>query len=402
MTDRIPKTRARKREPSMPCSSLSTNTHGDKSWAYLDQGAICTICHIKPWRLNRELELQLLQFYIGIDNLNILLEVLVGCGDLLGYGVAYYCFLSHQRQIQNLIDDFDEFVQYSTIKVIQDTEEKSTRYTKYMLYCVTGCLTSTYIWEMLSLDSCIAQRGSDYYVKHDPCGMPVRNWYPFDTSQPKTFWFIYVFEVILGYHVCIFFSLATIIIIGFLMHIASQLKCCASKFEYMFDTEPKPFPSVERDFNHLSQYHSNILEYAERVFKVFDVLIIVYISLTSSLMAVICYQIINPDVSSQDRIKYAILLLFWCVMVYLICNNGQIIQEESIKVGHSIYNSNWYKHEGVSVKLKANIAFTLARSQKPLEFRSPLFGSISLFQFMRVMKLAYTYLTVLLAFTGEK
>ncbi|XP_066259120.1 odorant receptor 67c-like [Euwallacea similis] len=287
-----------------------------------------------------------------------------------------------------------------------------------MLYCVLGSLTSTYVWELLSLDSCIAQRGSDYYVKHDPCGMPVRNWYPFDTTHPGRFLFLYFIEIILGYHVSVFFSLAIIIIIvysfnrranftnsyfqGFLMHIASQLQCCASKFECMFDSYTKSLLSVEMDFNHLSQYYSKILDYAERVFKVFNILIIVYISLTSSLMAVICYQIINPEMNSQNRIKYAILLVVWCVLVYLMCCNGQIIQEESMKVGQAIYNSRWYKHDGVAIKLKSNIVFTLARSQRPLEFRSPLFGSVSLFQFMSVVKLAYTYLTVLLAFTGDK
>ncbi|XP_066259119.1 odorant receptor 65a-like [Euwallacea similis] len=288
-------------------------------------------------------------------------EILVGCGDLVGYAIAYYCFLSHQQDIQSLIDDFDKFVQYSNTKVIEETEEKSTRYTKYMLYCVLVSLTSTYVWELLSLDSCIAQRGSDYYVKHDPCGMPVRNWYPFDTTHPGRFLFLYFIEIVIGYHVSVFFSLATIIIIE----------------------------SVDRS-------------YAERVFKVFNILIIVYISLTSSLMAVICYQIINPEINSQDRIKYAILLSFWCVLVYLICYNGQIIQEESVKVSQAIYNSRWYKHDGVAIKLKSSIVFTLARSQRPLVFKSPLFGSISLFQFMSVVKLAYTYLTVLLAFTGDK
>ncbi|XP_066259128.1 odorant receptor 82a-like [Euwallacea similis] len=321
-------------------------------------------------------------FYMGIDSPNVLLELLVGLGDLMGYAVAYYCFLRHHQQIEKLINDFEDFAQYSTIKVIEDTEEKSTRYTKYMLYCVLGSLTLTYIWELLSIKSCIAQRGSDYYVKHDPCGMPVRNWYPFDARQPRIFWSIYVIEIMLGYHVSVFFSLATIFIIGFLMHITSQLQCCANKFEYIFDSNSPP-DLVKKEFIYLNEYHSKILKYAERVFKVFDILIIVYISLTSALMAVISYQIINPDIDTQDRIKYAVLLSVWCALVYLICYNGQIVQEESMKVGRSVYNSSWYKHDGVAIKLKSNIVFTLGRSQKPLEFRTQLFGSISLFQFMR-------------------
>ncbi|XP_066141197.1 putative odorant receptor 92a [Euwallacea fornicatus] len=338
------------------------------------------------------------QFSMDIDSLNVLLELLVGLGDLMGYAMAYYCFLRHHQQIQKLIENFQKFAQYSTIKVIEATEEKST----HILYCVTGFLTLTYIWELLSIKSCIVQRGSDYYMKHDPCEMPVRNWYPFGTSHPTVFWSIYVVEIIMGYHVSVFFSLATVVIIDFFVHITSQLQYCARKFEYIFDSNPQPLELVKKEFTHLNEYHSKILKYVERVFKVFDVLITVYISLTSSLMAVICYQIINPDIDTQDRIKYAELLSVWCVLVYSISYNGQIVQEESMKVSRSIYNSGRYKHDDVAIKLKSIIVFTLGRSQKPLEFRTKLFGSISFFRFMRVLKWAYTSFTLLLVIIGDK
>jgi len=54
----------------------------------------------------------------------------------------------------------------------------------------------------------------------------------------------------------------------------------------------------------------------------------VYISLTSFIMAIICYQIVDPKISAQDRIKYAILLIAWCLLVYLICYYGQKVQDE--------------------------------------------------------------------------
>lgn len=73
------------------------------------------------------------QFFVGIDNVKVLLEVLVGVGNITGYNIAYVCFLKNQEKIQFLIRDFQEFVQFSGLEIIEKTEEKATRYTKCKL-----------------------------------------------------------------------------------------------------------------------------------------------------------------------------------------------------------------------------------------------------------------------------
>lgn len=74
------------------------------------------------------------QFCVGIDNVKVLLEVLVGVGNITGYNIAYVCFLKNQEKIQFLIRDFQEFVQFSGPEIIQNTEEKTTRYTKCKIF----------------------------------------------------------------------------------------------------------------------------------------------------------------------------------------------------------------------------------------------------------------------------
>ncbi|KAH1020391.1 hypothetical protein HUJ04_010060 [Dendroctonus ponderosae] len=56
----------------------------------------------------------------------------------------------------------------------------------------------------------------------------------------------------------------------------------------------------------------------------------------------------------------------------------------------------------MALKVKPELIFTLARTQKPLEFKTQMIGSISLMQFMRVMKCAYSGLTLLLAVTDDE
>lgn len=119
--------------------------------------------------------------------------------------------------------------------------------------------------------------GGDYYVRHDPCWLPVRNWYPFDASQPKLFWIVFPIEAIYSIHICLFFSLATSTIIGknpnldcrlkqraflgFLMQITSQLQYCSNRFEHVFDeVDVKQFQQIKSDFLFLIKYHRKILE----------------------------------------------------------------------------------------------------------------------------------------------
>lgn len=71
-----------------------------------------------------------------IDNVKILLEALVGIGDMVGYTLAYICFLQNLDNINQLILDFNQFLEYCDSKVLREAEAKSNRYTKckYLLY----------------------------------------------------------------------------------------------------------------------------------------------------------------------------------------------------------------------------------------------------------------------------
>lgn len=84
----------------------------------------------KKNKYNSQYNQSIFQFYVGIDNVKVLLEVLVGVGNITGYNIAYVCFLKNQENIEFLIKDFQEFVQFSGLEIIRKTEEKTTQYTK--------------------------------------------------------------------------------------------------------------------------------------------------------------------------------------------------------------------------------------------------------------------------------
>lgn len=75
------------------------------------------------------------QLYMGVDSVQILLEALVGFLDNFGYTIVYLLFLNGHNRITALIEDFNQFIQYSGIEIIRKTDEKVTKYTKCWFYC---------------------------------------------------------------------------------------------------------------------------------------------------------------------------------------------------------------------------------------------------------------------------
>lgn len=70
---------------------------------------------------------------MGIDSVQILLEALVGMSDNFGYTIVYLLFLNGHDRIIVLIEDFNQFIQYSGIEIIRKTDKKTTKYTKCLL-----------------------------------------------------------------------------------------------------------------------------------------------------------------------------------------------------------------------------------------------------------------------------
>nr|QXE93217.1 odorant receptor 37 [Eucryptorrhynchus scrobiculatus] len=344
------------------------------------------------------------QFYVGIEDVNALLESLIGICDIIGYTIAYINFLKSQRTIQELIIHLNDLAKYSGNNVIQETNITCTRYTKYLLGYVTLGVMFNAIWPLMTIKSCIKSRVSEFYVKHDPCGLTTHNFYPFDASKGTYFWMVFTTETMYCFHMCYFFSLATAIVVGFLMHIIAHLKCCSSKFEHVFDAVDDSEHSdyqVRHEFANLIKYHQALFEYAGKVFGMFDFMIVVYVSVTSFPLAITGYQIINPTANHQDRIRYGMLLVGWVLLLYLICFYAQQVIDESVKLGDSIYNSRWYKN-GITMGLNKSVCVVLHRTQRPLNFKVRYLGMISLERFVLVMKTSYSVFTLLITVTADE
>nr|WJJ63319.1 odorant receptor 19 [Pachyrhinus yasumatsui] len=337
------------------------------------------------------------QVSVGIDNLNIFIEALIGVFDIIGCTVVQIFLLKNQQIIAKIIEDINVFLKFCDKKVIKEIDEDCVRYTKYLLIYVTMGVILNLGWPLMSTEHCIISRGSEFYLKHDPCGMVTQHFYPFDASKPHVFWLLFVIETFYCYYICCEFSLGTATVVGLLMHIIAQVRNCGNKFQTVFNKDNDKLTTKAR-FVKCIKYHQAILEYSNNVCNIFNSMLIVYVTTTSCTLAVISYQIANPSTNMQDRIRYTMLLLGWLLLFFLICYYAQKLEHETVKIADSVYNSSWHDSH-INIEMLKNITFIIARSQKPLTLEVRYMGTFSLVRYVSVLKTAYSFFTLLLTVT---
>ncbi|KAJ8981818.1 hypothetical protein NQ317_007404 [Molorchus minor] len=150
---------------------------------------------------------------------------------------------------------------------------------------------------------------------------------------------------------------------------------------------------IEERLKFCIKYHVAIINYTNRAFSGFNLMLIVHVCLTSLIFGVLGYQIVKVDVVSE-KLRYAMHLGGWIFLLFLTCYYGQLILNESTSVASAAYQSKWYNGP---TKLRKNICLIIMRAQKPLKLRAASIGVISLETFVSVIKTAYSYFALLLS-----
>ncbi|XP_030752528.1 uncharacterized protein LOC115879710 [Sitophilus oryzae] len=217
------------------------------------------------------------------------METLIAMCDITGYLIVYCSVIQNQQTLAKILKDINIFSKYCNKEVILEADEQCTYYTKYLLIYLAVGLGCNLGWPLISTKHCIRSRGTDFHLKHNPCGMPTQNFYPFDASKPHIFWIVYMMEANYCVHICYAFSLATAMVTGLLIHIIAQLKNCGAMFENVFNENEENLDgfkdAAKRKFITCVKYHQEILLYTERVFNVFSRMLIIYVTMTSFTLA---------------------------------------------------------------------------------------------------------------------
>nr|ARO70233.1 Odorant Receptor 21 [Dendrolimus punctatus] len=139
--------------------------------------------------------------------------------------------------------------------------------------------------------------------------------------------------------------------------------------------------------------HQAILESGFQIRKCFAYSILAQFSVSTVILCLAAYQLGEVEVSKKLRLALKMAyLLCMVVQVFMYCYQGNCISEESVEVADTIYEMPWYV---CSLPIRKSLLVMMIRSRRPIELTAGGFVTLSLECFMSIIKVSYSFFTVL-------
>ncbi|XP_066143802.1 odorant receptor 49b-like [Euwallacea fornicatus] len=210
-------------------------------------------------------------------------------------------------------------------------------------------------------------------------------WVPFDTQ--KYFYPTMMFQIYLLFQIgaqnyaslAMYISLMIYAILKFkiLRHLLRNFnKNCTSEADAL------------RVLNELAHKHQNIINFVQKMHTSFKLVLLVEYSAASVILASAAIQILQGNKQFLFLI-YASLFTF---QLFLISWKSEEIKTQSVMVGTTLYQSDWYFHNR---KVRRFILFMMLRSNKPMTLNIGPFGPNTMETAMARVKLGYSYVTLM-------
>ncbi|XP_076253282.1 odorant receptor 4-like isoform X2 [Rhynchophorus ferrugineus] len=219
----------------------------------------------------------------------------------------------------------------------------------------------------------------------------VRSQFPFKLDHSPIYEIVFVHQIYTCTMVSIVVLSLTMLLCGLLMHTVNQLNNLRA---YIRKLQECQMDKLLERLIYIIRFHIDIIKYSKEIADAFSTMLLFYITLTSLVLSVLCFEIIMVD-AFEDSVRFSLHLVGWLVILFSVCYNGQLLIDESLEVANDIYSIQWFNF---SVDMQQKVQMIMLRSQKPLSMSAANMGIVSLQAFLKVMSTAYSFFTLLLKF----
>ncbi|KAJ3621887.1 hypothetical protein MTP99_002438 [Tenebrio molitor] len=217
------------------------------------------------------------------------------------------------------------------------------------------------------------------------CGILFRIWAPFKID----YFPVYQLVLLYAFTASIFVSRSALMItfqvFEISQHIIQRIRHLNSMIVVCFD-DPD-YEVCRKKLLKCILYHTDIIELATRFDSHFTSCMFGHFTMTGLVSAALEKQFIEGD-----RLCAGFHLMGWVFALLLGCVAGQLLTDASESISEAIWNSKWYQADA---RLKKDVLFLLARSQKNFFITVGPFGILSLDLFVKVLKTSYSILCML-------
>ncbi|XP_056639750.1 odorant receptor 4-like [Diorhabda sublineata] len=230
------------------------------------------------------------------------------------------------------------------------------------------------------------------YNMNEVCGLFSYTWMPFDIDYSPIRELYLLFEIFGAHHIYMLAGLMAWQVFETMQHIIIRIRhvkhVMVEAFTYRDSTVRR------RKFNIAVRYHNSIFglfsycyRLEEKLNDAFSIFMFTHMVLTAAVLGIGIYSWLRVKSLSTFMVCTG-----WFVGLFMDCFSGQRLQDESLELAVAVYNLPWYDCEE---PLKKDIMVVLQKCQSSLKLRAGAFGVMDRAMFLGVIKLTYSYITLL-------
>ncbi|XP_072938852.1 odorant receptor 85f-like [Epargyreus clarus] len=111
------------------------------------------------------------------------------------------------------------------------------------------------------------------------------------------------------------------------------------------------------------------------------------------LSGVICFYCVAAMINGRlEDLKNLMGSVISIIMIFHCCYNGQLLSDSAVDVGTAIYDSNWYSLSSAHKKI---VLITMLRSQRVTYIKSTSYTHVSLTTFVKIMNMAWSFISLI-------
>ncbi|XP_057656326.1 uncharacterized protein LOC130893899 isoform X2 [Diorhabda carinulata] len=143
----------------------------------------------------------------------------------------------------------------------------------------------------------------------------------------------------------------------------------------------------KKQFHFAIRYHNALFGLVDRLNEVFSIFMFTHMVVASIIMGIGAFTFLH-----SKSLTTIMVCTGWFWGLFMDCISGQRLQDESSELAVAVYNAPWYE---CNEELKKDILFVLYKCQKCQVLYAGAFGIMDRPMFLAVLKLTYSYITLL-------
>ncbi|XP_066140596.1 putative odorant receptor 85d [Euwallacea fornicatus] len=149
-----------------------------------------------------------------------------------------------------------------------------------------------------------------------------------------------------------------------------------------------PNPEIQyQAFTNWVNYHEDTIRLCSRLNKAYKKTVGHVSLLVAVILALLGYQLMR-----DSSLKCLVYISGYFLLIFVSCHSGQLLEDQMMKVGRSVYFSKWYRS---SQEIRAWIPFIILRSQQRMALDALPIGNCNNILLLTVIKTTYSYLALL-------